>query len=213
MNNTRILIVDDHQLIRKGLRVLISSEERFDVIAEASNGFEAIDFLKKNHVNVVLMDVSMPDMTGIETAKKIFELHDTPHILLLTMYNNLVYIEEALKIGVSGYLLKDAAPTELFSAIDTIMNGKVYLSPSICSEIAQGFKAKNIHEKAEKNLTQRQTEILKLVSLGLSSKEIAKKLNLSLKTIETHRSQIMNKLDIHEVTGLVRYAIKMKLID
>lgn len=210
---TTILIADDHQLIRKGLRILLQSQAQFEVIGEAENGIALLQCLQKVQPDIILLDISMPDMTGLEVAQQI-QLHaHSPHILLLTMYNTLAYIEEALLLGVSGYVLKDAAPNELFIAIETIMRGEVYLSPAISAQIMKGFQQKTPKLSADQLLTQRQQEVLRLVAKGSSSKEIARELGISIKTIETHRSQMMQRLDIHNMTGLVRYAVKMGLVD
>ncbi|TQC96796.1 response regulator transcription factor [Moraxellaceae bacterium AER2_44_116] len=213
MPKITILIADDHQLIRKGLRILLQSQEQFEVIGEAENGIALLQCLQKIRPDIILLDISMPDMTGLEVAQQIQLQTHSPHILLLTMYNTLAYIEEALLLGVSGYVLKDAAPHELFIAIETIMRGEVYLSPAISAQIMKGFQQKTPKSSADQLLTQRQLEVLRLVAKGCSSKEIARELSISIKTIETHRSQIMQRLDIHNMTGLVRYAVKMGLVD
>lgn len=213
MPKITILIADDHQLIRKGLRVLLQSQEQFEVIGEAENGIALLQCLQKIRPDIILLDISMPDMTGLEVAQQIQLQAHPPHILFLTMYNTLAYIEEALMLGVSGYVLKDAAPHELFIAIETIMRGEVYLSPAISAQIMKGFQQKTPKLSADQLLTQRQQEVLKLVAKGSSSKEIARELGVSIKTIETHRSQMMQRLDIHNMTGLVRYAVKMGLVD
>jgi len=213
MPKITILIADDHQLIRKGLRILLQSQEQFEVVGEAENGIALLQCLQKIRPDILLLDISMPDMTGLEVAQQIQLQAHPPHILFLTMYNTLAYIEEALLLGVSGYVLKDAAPHELFIAIETIMRGEVYLSPAISAQIMKGFQQKTPKLSVDQLLTQRQLEVLRLVAKGSSSKEIARELGISIKTIETHRSQIMQRLDIHNMTGLVRYAVKMGLVD
>lgn len=209
----RILLVDDHQLVRKGLKALLDTRSDYEVIAEASNGFDALMLIRDTLPDLVLLDIMMPDRNGLEVANDIFQLPQRPRIILLTMCHLAEYINEALKLGIHGYVVKDAAPTELFSAIDTVMRNEIYLSPSISRQIMTIWQKRKEQENLHSQLTTRQIQILRLIASGYSSKTMADELHLSIKTIEAHRSQLMQRLGMKDVASLVRYAIRTGLVD
>jgi len=200
-------VADDHALIRKGLVQLIEMEKDIKVISQASNGEEAYQLAKKFMPDLILMDVNMPVMNGIKAAKMLKEEKHPSKVLFLTIYNDREYILEALKLGVEGYILKDAEYDDLIKAIRTIYNGGVYIHPSLMEEID------NIdHENLKKDLTPREIEILKLISKGYSNKEIAQKLFLSEKTVKNHVYNIFKKLDVKDRTQAAIYMLKNETI-
>ncbi|MDI3501529.1 MAG: hypothetical protein PWP22_1300 [Thermoanaerobacter sp.] len=203
----RLLVADDHALIRKGLVQLIEMEKDIKVISQASNGEEAYKLAKKFMPDLILMDVNMPVMNGIKAAKMLKEEKHPSKVLFLTIYNDREYLLEALKLGVEGYILKDAEYDDLIKAIKTIYNGGVYIHPSLMEEID------NIdHENLKKDLTPREIEILKLISKGYSNKEIAQKLFLSEKTVKNHVYNIFKKLDVKDRTQAAIYMLKNETI-
>lgn len=221
MNPTRVLLVDDHLLVRAGLRTLLEQMPGTEVVGEASNGREALDLIKANPPDVVLMDITMAEMNGLVATAQI--THDFPHvrILMLSMHATKEYVTQALQAGASGYLLKDAAPTELELAIRSVMRGEKYLSPAVSTHVIADYLQRASGSTTSRSdtaissstpLTLRQREILQLIAEGNTTKEIAAKLTLSVKTVETHRTQLMERLDIHDIAGLVRYAIRIGLV-
>lgn len=203
----RLLVADDHALIRKGLVQLIEMEKDIKVISQASNGEEAYKLAKKFMPDLILMDVNMPVMNGIKAAKMLKEEKHPSKVLFLTIYNDREYLLEALKLGVEGYILKDAEYDDLIKAIRTIYNGGVYIHPSLMEEID------NIdQETLKKDLTPREIEILKLISKGYSNKEIAQKLFLSEKTVKNHVYNIFKKLDVKDRTQAAIYMLKNETI-
>lgn len=221
MNPTRVLLVDDHLLVRAGLRTLLEQMPGIEVVGEASNGREALDLIKANPPDVVLMDITMAEMNGLVATAQI--THDFPQVrsLMLSMHVTKEYVTQALQAGASGYLLKDAAPTELELAIRSVMRGEKYLSPAVSTHVIADYLQRATGSTTNRAdtalssttpLTLRQREILQLIAEGNTTKEIATKLTLSVKTVETHRTQLMERLDIHDIAGLVRYAIRIGLV-
>ncbi len=220
MKPVKVIIADDHTLIRAGIRQLLQNIRGVEVVAEASNGREAVQLIKEFLPDILLLDVAMSELNGLEVTEQINKENISVSIIILSMYANEEYVIQALKAGASGYLLKDAAPTELELAINAVIKGEIYLSPSISKNLVtdylrrinEGLPEDKDHENVFERLTSRQREILQLIAEGNSTKEIANKLNISIKTIETHRSQIMERLNIHDVPGLVKYAIREGII-
>ncbi|MEW5910814.1 MAG: response regulator transcription factor [Thermodesulfobacteriota bacterium] len=209
----RILIAEDHALVRAGFCALLKTLSGIQSIYEAGHGREALEMIRTHKPDIVLMDIAMPGLNGLEAARRILEEFSQIRILILSMHSNEEYILQALRIGVSGYLLKDAGLAELELAIQAVLRGETFLSPSISKHlINQYLKRTDLSEGPFKDLTPRQREILQLIAEGNTTKEIAVKLDLSIKTVETHRTQIMDRLDIHDVAGLVRYSIRRGLI-
>lgn len=205
----RVLLADDHTLVRAGLRALLEGIPNVEVVAEVSDGSEAARLTEELRPDLVLLDIAMPLMTGLEALRHIRAHCPMARVLLLSMYDNKEYVTNAIQSGASGYLIKDAAVHELGLAVAAVVRGETYLSPRVSHQLAQAFVTKS----SETNpLTPRQVEILRLVAQGHSSKEIARLLSLSVKTVETHRSQIMERLAINDLAGLVRYSVRQGIV-
>ena len=209
-----ILIADDHRMFRQGLKSLIEKESNYTVIAEASNGKQAVELCRSHSPRLVLMDISMPELTGIEATKQILqELPDTK-IVALSMHADQRFVVEALKAGAAGYLLKDSAVEELLRAMAVILKGHTYLSPSITDLLVKDYIRQLDTPQAASSytrLTTRELQVLRQVADGRSTKEIAHALDVSVKTVETYRQQIMEKLQLHSVAELTKYAIRQGL--
>lgn len=213
MNTIRLLLADDHRLMRAGLRALLHSLEHVQVVAEAGNGYEALQLAEQHRPDIVIMDIGMEELNGLEATARMAKLTPAPRVIVLSMHANEEYVRRALQAGAVAYLLKGAEPAELEFAIQAVMRGETYLTPAVSKQVIQDY----LHSGAVKpdslrELTPRQREVLQLIAEGHSTKDIARKLNLSIKTVETHRGELMNRLDIHEVAGLVRYAIRTGLV-
>ena len=211
----RVLIVEDHTLLRAGLRALLSQDPSIEIVGEADNGRDAVRAVGQLAPHLVLMDLSMPGMNGIEAITDLKRRYPETRVLVLTIHKTDEYIHEALRVGADGYLLKDATPDELRVAIHTVLNGKTYLSPDISSNVIIGYlgagKASSA-SSAWETLTHREREILKLVAEGHPNKYVADYLCLSVKTVEKHRSNLMKKLNLHNASMLTAYAIEKGLI-
>lgn len=206
----RVLLADDHLLVRAGLRSLLDAMPDVEVVAEVDDGTAAVAAIRQHLPDIALLDIAMPGMTGLAVLHDIGPEHPT-RIVLLSMYDNDEYVLAAIRSGAAGYLLKHSAVGELSLALDAVQLGETYFSPRVSSKIARAF-AGGADKSGAASLTPRQTEVLRLVVQGQSSKEIARTLDLSLKTVETHRAQLMDRLDIHDLAGLVRYALRVGLI-
>jgi DNA-binding NarL/FixJ family response regulator len=214
MNTIRVLLADDHRLLRAGIRSLLEGAPGIEVIAEASDGREALALIEAHHPHVLLTDISMPGMNGLDAAARVSREHPSVRVVVLSMHANEEFISQAIRAGAAGYLLKDAAPEEVIKAIHTVARGEMYLTPAVSKHLVSEYMRRvRGEEEPGDPLTPRQREVLQLVAEGYSNKEIAKKLQISVKTTETHRSQLMNRLDIHDVAGLVRYAMRIGLIN
>lgn len=215
MKHLRILLADDHELVRAGIRELVQKLYGIEVIGEASSGRQALEMIESLMPDLVLLDIGMKELTGLEVAARVARDFPTVKTLMLSMHNNEEYVLRALRIGTSGYMLKDSAITELKLAIETVRNNKTYLSPSISRSVIDSYLNRTAapgKSTSLDKLTPRQREILQLIAEGRSTKEIAGDLNLSAKTVETHRAQLMERLDIYDIAGLVRYAMRVGLI-
>jgi DNA-binding NarL/FixJ family response regulator len=204
----RVLLADDHRLVRAGLRSLLDAMPNVQVVAEATDGEEALKLLQQLRPDVALIDIAMPRMSGLAVLHQLAPAGIPTRVLLLSMYDNDEYVAEAIRAGASGYLVKDAAVEELGLALHALERGDIYLSPAISRKLAQAFSG----GRASPGLTGRQTQVLRLIAQGQSSKEIARDLGLSIKTVETHRTQIMDRLEIRDLAGLVRYAIRSGIV-
>lgn len=219
MKRLQVLIADDHQLVRAGFRSLLGATEGIDVVGEAADGMEALRQIKALRPDVVLLDISMEGLNGIEAMERIARKFRHVRVIMVSMHMNPSYVLRAFRAGASGYLVKDAIPAELELAIRAVARGETYISPSVSEHVIRGFvrqysqkgRLEDNPEEAEK-LTLRQREILQMIAEGRSSKQIAQTLSLSLKTVDSHRTELMKRLNLHSVAGLVRYAIRAGLI-
>ena len=213
MKLTRVVLADDHTLVRAGLRILLESLDGIEVLGEAGDGLTLLTLVERFEPDVVLMDIAMPGLNGLEATARVVQRWPHIRVLILSMYESEEYVNQALANGAAGYLLKDSAPAELHIAIQTILSGRLYLSPVVSQDMLGAYVgALRGDRPASVPLSPRQREVLKLVAQGQSTKEIARLLDVSIKTVETHRSRLMRQLGIHDVTGLVRYAIRMGLV-
>ncbi|HEX7812394.1 MAG TPA: response regulator transcription factor [Burkholderiales bacterium] len=205
----RVLLADDHQIVREGLRGLLEKAGH-TVVGEAANGHEALKMARTLAPDIAVLDLSMPLLNGLDAAREIRRLSPEIKIILLTMYTDRGYVLQALKAGAKGYVLKTQAAEDLIRAIREICRGEVYLSPGVAASVVDAYLDKT--DEAADPLTPRERQILQLIAEGKPTKEVAALLNISFKTAESHRSHIMKKLGIHEVTALVRYAIQQGLL-
>jgi len=210
----RVLLADDHKIFRDGLRTLIDKESGMEVVAEAENGRKAVKLAEKMAPNVIVMDVTMPDMNGIEATRKIMAGLSHVKVIGLSMHSDRRFVLGMLEAGASGYLLKDCAFGELANAIRQVTTGRTYLSPSIADVVVKGYlnKALTASQTVHSILSPREREVLQLIAEGLSAKEIAAHINLSIKTIETHRRNIMEKLNMHSIAEVTKYAVREGLV-
>ncbi len=207
----RILLADDHTIVRQGLKLILSSQPDFQVIGEAANGREVVDLAEKLHPDIVLLDVAMPELNGIEATRRMMEANGRLRILVLSMHKESVYVREILKAGARGYLLKDVIDTELLNAVRSVARGDGYISPAVSGALLSDYR-QNVTDPADL-LTNREREVLLLIAEGKTNKEVATKLNLSVYTVDSHRGKIMEKLNLHSTGELVRFAIKNGLAD
>jgi DNA-binding NarL/FixJ family response regulator len=209
----RIVLADDHAVVRKGIRAVLAALPGVEVVAEAGDGREALALIEQHRPDIAVLDVTMPGLNGLEVAARVPKSAPGTKVVILSMHAGEAYVAQALRAGVAGYLLKDAADDELPTAIKVVSRGDVYLSPKISTQVVERYvQAGSAQPDPLAGLTTRQREILQLVAEGKSSKEIASLLELSVKTVESHRSQIMERLGVHDLTGLVRFAIRVGLV-
>jgi len=221
MDSIRILIADDHTLVRGGIRALLQEMPGVTVVAEASDGREALRLVEELQPQIVLMDIAMSGMNGLEATLRIKRDFPQVKVVILSMHTNEEYVLQVLRSGASGYLLKDAGIAELEIALKAVARGETYLSPPISQRVISDY-VRRVKIETEQNetegavgldrLTPRQREILQLIAEGHTTQDIAETLNISVKTVETHRMQLMERLDIHDIAGLVRFAVKVGLI-
>jgi len=213
VNPTRVLLVDDHVLVRAGIRALVDMIEGVEVVGEAGNGSEALRLSEELQPDLVLLDITMPGLSGFSTLEQITSQFPKVRVVMLTMHEAREYAMQALSSGAAGFIPKSAASTELRQAIETVMGGKTYLSHETALENRPATAKAAQEQEILERLTPRQRQILILIAEGKSTKEIAGSLNISGKTVESHRAQLTERLDIHDVAGLVRFAIKTNLIN
>lgn len=218
MKRIKILLADDHSIVRSGLRTLFKATSEFVVVGEAPNGDEAVRQVGRLQPDIAILDISMPKLNGIEATKIIKQRHPEVKVLILTIHENEEYIYEMIRAGANGYVLKDAEKQEIFTAVRTVASAEPFFSPGISKLIIEKFvkRAKEPlpqrgaeHQK----LTRREQEVLRLIAQGLTGREIAEKLYLSTSTVNTHRANLMQKLDIHDTAGLVRFAIQQGMVE
>jgi len=214
MSITRVLLADDHNLVLAGIRALVEEIEGVQIVAEAGNGREAVAMVKLHRPDLVIMDITMKELNGIEATAQIKAEAPATRVLILSMHTTEDFVRRAIMAGASGYLVKDSAPLDLRMAIAAVLRDEIYLSPRVSKHVISGFlHGKPQHEGTSMDaLTARQREILQMIAEGKSTKEIAFQLDVSVKTVETHRAALMERLDIHDIAGLVLYAVRHGLI-
>ncbi|MBL8036902.1 MAG: response regulator transcription factor [Nitrospira sp.] len=213
MSDLRMMIVEDHALVRAGMRALLQKIGGIDVVADVGDGWEAVKAVQTDAPDLVLMDIAMPGLNGLDATARIVRESPNTRVILLSMYANEEYLRQALQVGASGYLLKGADLAELELAIRTVGRGETYLTPAVAKYAVEAYRNKSGEPSSPlARLSGRQREILQLIAEGCTTKDIAQRLNLSVKTVETHRAQLMERLEIHDVPGLVRLAIRVGLV-
>jgi DNA-binding NarL/FixJ family response regulator len=206
---TRVVLADDHVLVRQGLKSLLE-REGFQVVAEASDGQEAVRHVESLQPEIVVMDISMPILNGLNAAREMSRTCPKTKTILLTQHDEGQYVSEALDAGVKGYVLKNQVASDLLLAIRQVSRGQVYLSPGVSRAVMDAYQSKS--EKPKNSLTLREKQVLQLIAEGKSTKDIASVLGISVKTAESHRTRLMQKLDIHETASLVRYAVRQGIV-
>jgi DNA-binding NarL/FixJ family response regulator len=209
---TRVLIADDHALVRAGIRALLEKVATVEVVAEAADGHEALDLTGKHQPDVVLMDIAMPGLGGLEATRRFGKIAPATHVIILSMHDSEEYVWQALRAGARGYLLKGSSLAELELAIKVVAEDHIYLSPAISKSLIEDYLRPASEHRSIGNLTPRQREILRMIAEGKSTKQIALDLNISVKTVDTHRSLLMKRLNVHDLASLVRYAVKIGLV-
>ena len=212
----KVVIAEDHQLFREGLKALLLGNGDLEVVAEAQDGLEAIRSVRKHLPDLLLLDLSMPRLSGISVVKDLRTQYPDMKILVLTIHESDQYVLETFKAGVNGYCIKDASRDELLMAIESVMAGKTFISPGIAEDVMEGYLSgrKTLKERSDwETITQREREVLKLLAEGYMNKDIGNFLNISTKTVEKHRANIMSKLDLHNAAALTAYAIEQGLVE
>ena len=207
----RVLLVDDHTIVRQGLKLILSAHPDVKVVGEAANGREAIQLAEQLRPDLVLMDVAMPELNGIEATRRMVEANSRLRVLVLSMHKEAVYVREILRAGARGYILKDAIDTELLNAVRSVSKGDGYISPGVSAALLNDY-----HQSTANPidlLSSREREVLQLIAEGKTNKEVATRLNLSVYTVDSHRGKIMEKLNLHSTGELVRFAMKHGLVD
>ncbi len=210
---TRVAVVEDHTILRDGLRRVLEASGEFEVVAECGDGREAVEAVLRAKPDVAIVDIWLPTLSGLEVTKQLHEKLPQCKVVILSQHDRSDFVEAALRDGASGYVLKSAPATDLLAAVRAARAGKCFLSPEIAQHLVTAFSSPP-EERAmgQSRLTPREREVLQLIAEGLSSKEIAASLGVSTRTAETHRTSVMNKLDVHKVAGLVRFAIREGLV-
>jgi len=211
MRKIRILLADDHVMVRQGFRMILAAQPDMEIVGEADNGHEAVELAEKLQPDVVVMDVAMPELNGIEATRRLAASSPRTRVLALSMYKDSVYVREILRAGARGYLLKDAFDRDLLSAVRAVASGEGYLSPAVSEAVLSDYR-RHVTDPLDL-LSSREREILQMIAEGKTNKEIASALKLSVYTVDAHRGRIMEKLNLHSVGELVRFALRHGLID
>jgi DNA-binding NarL/FixJ family response regulator len=211
MKRTRILLADDHAVVRQGFKMILSAQTDMEIVGEAANGREAVELAQQLHPDVVVMDVAMPELNGIEATRRLIAENPHTRVIALSMHKDSVYVREILRAGARGYLLKDSGAGDLVTAIRAVANGESYLSPAVSNAVLDDYR-RHVTNPIDL-LTSREREVLQMLAEGKTNKEIAVILNLSVYTVDAHRGRIMEKLNLHSINELVRFAVRNGLID
>jgi DNA-binding NarL/FixJ family response regulator len=211
MKRIRILLADDHAVVRHGFKMILSAQSDMEIVGEAGNGREAIDLAADLRPDVVVMDVAMPELNGIEATRRLTAANPHARVLALSMHKDSVYVREILRAGARGYLLKDSGPADLVAAVRAIASGEGYLSPAVSDAVLNDYR-KHVTNPIDL-LSSREREVLQMLAEGKTNKEIAVVLNLSVYTVDAHRGRIMEKLNLHSINELVRFAVRNGLVD
>ncbi|GAB4431850.1 MAG: response regulator transcription factor [Anaerolineae bacterium] len=213
MKVVRVILADDHNLVRTGIKMLVDSLPGVEVVAEAADGYETLALVATHLPDVVLLDIGMPRLNGLETAARISKDYPAIRILMLSVHTTEEYVLRALRVGAAGYLLKDADQSELELALKAVTSGETYLSPGVSRHVIdQYLQTVSGASRPLDELTPRQRQILQLIAEGQTTKQIAQTLNLSVKTVDSHRTAMMDRLNLHDIAGLVRFAVRMGLV-
>ncbi len=207
----RVLLADDHALVRQGFRLILAAQPDIEIVGEAGDGRQTLELAQRLHPDVVVMDVAMPEMNGIEATRRLAAAAPRTRVLALSMYKDAVYVREILRAGARGYLLKDAIDRDLLAAVRAVAAGEGYLSPAVSEAVLSDYR-RHVSDPLDL-LTSREREVLQMIAEGKTNKEIASRLNLSVYTVDAHRGRIMEKLNLHSVGELVRFAVRAGLID
>lgn len=214
MNRRRVLIADDHGLVRSGIRLLLESLPGVEVVAESGNGLETVELVHRHSPDLLLLDISLPGLNGLEVLQRLRGRLDVTRIIMLSMHSGPEYVARALNAGAAGYLIKDAAFDELDHALEAVAHNRIYLSKALNPDVVERFRRGMAGGEGELDvLTPRQRQILQLIAEGHGTRQIGELLHVSVKTVETHRAQLMDRLDIHDVAGLVKFAIRAGLVE
>jgi DNA-binding NarL/FixJ family response regulator len=217
MNKIRVLLADDHTVVRQGLRVLLEAEPDISVVGEAETGRQAVQLARKLTPDVIVMDIAMPNLNGLEATRQITREVPAARLLVLSSYNDDEYVHQVTEAGASGYLLKQTAATDLIKAVREACKGNAFFSPAISRRLVERYREavrEGVPVRKRPNLlTSREAEVLQLIAEGKANKQIAAELSISIKTVEKHRQQVMNKLNIHDVASLTRYAISKGIVE
>ena len=215
MSTVRILIADDHELIRRGLRALLEAQKGWEVCAEAADGRQAVEQARQTKPDVVVMDISMPELNGLEATRQIHKLISSAEILILTMHDSEQIVREVLEAGAHGYILKSDAGRDMVAGVESLCRHKPFFTSHVARMVLNGFlKTDKKNKEGESDiLSPRERELVQFIAEGKSNKEMADLLKISIKTVETHRTNLMRKLDLHTISDLVRYAVRNKIVD
>lgn len=211
LHATRILLADDHAVVRNGFRMILAAQTDLEVVGEASNGREAVALAEKTRPDLVVMDIAMPELNGIEATRQITQKNPNTRVLALSMQKDAVYVRETLRAGAKGYLLKDSSEQDLLAAVRAVASGKGWLSPGVSDAVLEDYR-RHVTDPVDL-LSPREREVLQMIAESRTNKEIATALNLSVYTVEAHRGRIMEKLNLHSIAELVRFALRKGLID
>ena len=211
MKRTRILLVDDHAVVRQGFKMILDAQSDMEIVGEAANGREAVELAAQLRPDIVVMDVAMPELNGIEATRRVIAADPHIRVIALSMHKDSVYVREILRAGARGYLLKDSGADDLVKAIRAVAGGESYLSPAVSNAVLDDYR-KHVTNPIDL-LTSREREVLQMLAEGKTNKEIAVVLNLSVYTVDAHRGRIMEKLNLHSINELVRFALRNGLID